>query len=395
MKNIAIIGAGIGGLVAALQLHQHGYDVTVYEATSTIEALGVGINLQPNAVEVLAKLDLLDALMSVGVTPKTMAYYSQCGTLIFQEERGQAADYAYPQISIHRGKLQQVLYRAFCERLGTERICFDHALQDLTERKDHVTLHFGSNRSAQADMVIGADGIGSTVRKCLHSHEGILHFEGIRMWRGTTTMPTLLDGKTVLVCGTPEVQLVLYPLSHPDEHGMCMLNWVVEILDPEATTLHADLWNNQSDRHAFDHHFAAWHLPFIDLDTLFGEATLPILEYPMVDRNPLSSWGTQRITLLGDAAHPMYPRGGNGATQAIIDAHAVAQDLDSGNTIAESLQHYENTRRPATAKIVLNNRESNQTKFFAWFETEGKHGATPPEWFSQKAKQYHRDAGLQ
>ena len=393
--NIAIIGAGIGGLVAALQLHQHGHHVTVYEATPTIEALGVGINLQPNAVEVLAKLDLLDALMTVGVTPKTMAYYSKCGTLIFQEERGQAADYAYPQISIHRGKLQNLLYQACCDRLGAERICFDHALKDLTETKDHVTLHFGSNRSAQADMVIGADGIGSMVRKILHPHEGTLHFEGIRMWRGTTTMPALLDGKTLLVCGTPEVQLVLYPLSHPDEHGMCMLNWVVEILDPEATTLHADLWNNKSDRHTFARHFAAWHLPFINLDRLFGEATLPILEYPMVDRNPLSSWGKQRITLLGDAAHPMYPRGGNGATQAIIDARAVAHALDSGNTIADGLQHYEDTRRSATAKIVLNNRESNQTKFFAWFETEGKNGTTPPEWFGQQAKQYHHDAGLQ
>lgn len=366
MKNQAlIIGAGIGGLTTALLLNEVGIAVEVFEAAQSLRALGVGINLQPHAVKIFAQLGLVEKLSSLAVITSFLDYRSENGALIIREKRGLEAGYHYPQLSIHRGELHMCLLETFKERIGIDKLHLGHRFKMATSKNQQVTAHFEYiDQSYTGDCLIGADGIHSAVRQQLHPANNDFQFEGIQMWRGTTRHDVYGNGSTIIVAGNPAVQLITYPISPADEQNKALINWVVEIKDPHANILSEDLWNKGGKKADFQHYFDDWQFDDYDIQSLFNHADC-ILEYPMVDRDPLTHWGNDRMTLLGDAAHPMYPRGGNGATQAIIDAAHLSQQLSlHGDDIPTALKAYEQERRPATARIVQSNRSENQTAIF-------------------------------
>jgi len=350
--NVLIVGAGIGGLTAALALHAKGIDVTVIDRTD-LRPLGVGINLLPHAVRELYALGLGDALARQSVAPAAIAYYDTDGTLLFREPRGIDGGYGYPQYSVHRGRLQALLLAAVRDRLGANAVRTDTELVDVTVVAGGVRAQtsFGDINAA---VLVGADGIHSTVRKLLHPGPDPLLWSGVRMFRGAVEGEPFLDGQTMsIVKGANGVDLVVYPI------GGGLINWVVMLPEAEPGPLPGDAtWNKLGDRAEVLRHLQRWRLGWLDAADLVRR-TEPVLEYPMVDRDPLPWWGHGRVTLLGDAAHPMYPVGANGGSQAIVDAAVLAEELGAGSWDC-GLRRYEDRRRPETARVVEANREMHR-----------------------------------
>lgn len=379
-----IIGAGIGGLTTALKLNEIGIDVEVFDSVSLLKELGVGINLQPYATRELANLGLLESLQAAAVMTTNWEFRTPDGKLIFRDPRGYNAGYRYPQLSIHRGKLQAILLKKFKEKIGESKLHLSHHFKKFSQINDKVIAEFIDIKSGQnketftGDILIGADGIHSKVRQQLHSGEGEMKFEGIMMWRGAALMKPFADGATAFIAGTSAVQLVVYPISKANIEGMVLTNWVVEIEVPNNTKFLPENWNRQGQLADFKNYFSEWNLGILDINALFKN-TERILEYPMVDRDPLPFWSQGRVTLLGDAAHPMYPRGGNGVSQAIVDASVLANKIKAHpDDIDSALKEYESERIPVTSQIVLNGRQATQTQLLALVEKncENKCGDT-------------------
>ncbi|MFB6891660.1 flavin-dependent oxidoreductase [Kitasatospora sp. NPDC056327] len=356
--SILIAGGGIGGLTAALSLHAAGVgDVRVLEAVPEIKPLGVGLNILPNAVRELAELDLLDELLEVSLPTGTLGYHNRHGQLIWQEPRGVAAGYRWPQLSVHRGRLQAVLAAAVRRRLGEYTIVTDARVEGFTVRPDgRVDVRVdhpvaGRRSGTTADALIGADGIHSRVRACLYPQEGPPPWNGLVVWRGTTVAPPFLDGRTMVIAGDDRRRAVVYPMSAPDgPDGGVLMNWAVaRAADPGQAFEDAD-WNRAVPPESFLHHFEDLAFDWLDVPALIRTAAEAYV-YPMVDRDPLPRWSHGPVTLLGDAAHAMYPMGSNGATQSIVDARVVARELALGNTPAEALAAYEAERLPALTRI--------------------------------------------
>lgn len=334
--NVCIAGAGIGGLTAALALHARGIDVTVIERTD-LHTPGVGINLLPHAVRELCGLGLGDELAKIAVAPAAIAFYDTDGTLLFREPRGVDGGYGYPQYSVHRGRLQSLLLSTTRNRLGVNAVRDNTELTDF-EDSDAVVHVRTSAGNFVADVLVGADGIHSTVRRRLHPEPDRLLSSGRRLLRGVIETDPFLDGKTMSIIKSDNgIDLVVYPI------GDGLLNWVVML--PEA---------RPADRAEVIQHLGKWHLDWLDAADLVRRSD-PVLEYPMVDRDPLPRWGRGRVTLLGDAAHPMYPVGANGGSQAIVDASVLAAELS--NDVDGGLRRYEDRRRAETARVVEANRE--------------------------------------
>jgi 5-methylphenazine-1-carboxylate 1-monooxygenase len=350
--NVLIAGAGIGGLTAALALHARRIDVTVIERTD-LRPLGLGINLLPHAVRELTELGLGDELSRIAVAPTAIAYYAADGTLLFREPRGIDGGYGHPQYSVHRGRLQMLLLSGLRDRLGDNVVRAHTELTGMTESNDAVWVQTPAGEYV-ADLLVGADGIHSTVRRHLHPGRDPLLWSGLRMFRGAADADSFLDGETMsIVKGDNGVDLVVYPI------GGGQLNWVVMLQEAEPGPLSGDArWNQPGDRSEVLRHLEQWNLGWLDAADLVRR-TDRVLEYPMVDRDPLARWGRGRITLLGDAAHPMYPVGANGGSQAIVDAAVLAEELSRDP--AHGLRHYETRRRPETAKVVAANREMHHT----------------------------------
>lgn len=354
--KVAIAGGGIGGLALALYLHRAGVDCTVYEAVPEIKALGVGINLQPHAFRRLSELGLADALAERGVEPREFSFYNRHGQFIHSEPCGRFAGYAWPHFSIHRGDLHEVLLGAVLERLGAGSVLTDRRLAGFEESASGVRMTFESSDGAAhaetADVLVGCDGIHSSVRRQLYPDEGPPAFDGIHMWRGATRAKPFLGGNNIMRCGSLRFgKVIVYPIrNYPD--GTQLINWVAEIR--KGALLHAD-WSRRGRLEDFIEYYADRHFEWLDIPALMTNAEL-ILEYPMVDRDPLPRWTFGHVTLLGDAAHPMYPRGGNGAAQAILDAESLATELTPGKAPQEALQAYETQRRETTSSIVMTNR---------------------------------------
>jgi 2-polyprenyl-6-methoxyphenol hydroxylase-like FAD-dependent oxidoreductase len=350
-ENVLIAGAGIGGLTAALALNARGIDVTVIERTD-LRALGVGINLLPHAVRELHGLGLGDELSRIAVAPAAISYYDADGTLLLREPRGIDGGYGYPQYSVHRGRLQMLLLSALRDRLGA------NAVRDNTEFVGFVESNAGvrvqtPTGDVDAELLVGADGIHSAVRSQLHPGPDPLLWSGLRMFRGAVDGEPFLDGHTMsIVKGANGVDLVVYPI------GEGQINWVVMLPEAQPGPLPGDAkWNQPGDRSEVLRHLERWDLDWLDAADLVRR-TVPVLEYPMVDRDVLPWWGRGRVTLLGDAAHPMYPVGANGGSQAIVDAVVLAEELS--HDFEHGLWRYEELRRPETAKVVAANREMHQ-----------------------------------
>jgi 5-methylphenazine-1-carboxylate 1-monooxygenase len=358
-----VIGGGIGGCVTAMALHAKGIDVTVYESVRELAPLGVGINILPHAMSVLRDLELLDTLVPLGVQTAELAFFNRHGQLIWREPRGLAAGYEVPQISVHRGQLHVALFDAMTQRLPEGSIHLGHSLTSFTNGDEHtlptVTLEnriTGEVAVDQADIVIACDGIHSVIRKTLVSGEDQPNWSGNVLWRAATRHPGFLSKRSMFMAGHLPNKFVAYPISEPDAEGMQTVNWIAELNRSAEGLSGREEWNKKVDKSIFAEHFASWNFDWLDIPALI-EQTDDVYEFPMVDRDPLDKWTNGRTTLLGDAAHPMYPIGSNGASQAILDAAALATALVSHAAPTDALQAYESTRRPATSRIVLSNRQ--------------------------------------
>jgi 2-polyprenyl-6-methoxyphenol hydroxylase-like FAD-dependent oxidoreductase len=359
--DIAIVGAGIGGLTLALSLHAAGISCRVYEAAPEIKPLGVGINILPHAVRELDHLGLLDALSKVGVTTKESAFYNAHGQFVYSEPAGRYAGYNWPQFSIHRGDLQGVLLQAVRERIGADAVVADYRCTGFAESGDGVTLNFvdsaGKARApVRAALAVGCDGIHSAIRKQLYPDDGAPRYSGVNMWRGSVVMKPFLSGATMVRAGWLSVgKMVIYPIrDNVDGQGNQLINWVAEI---EAEQPAKRDWTGRGKLEDFFPAFADWHFDWLDVAAMI-KSTDTILEYPMVDQDPLPRWSFGRITLLGDAAHPMVPRGSNGAGQAILDAPCLVEQLRKFGLSAEALTAYDQIRVKATGDVVLMNRKA-------------------------------------
>ncbi len=362
MHDVIIVGAGIGGLTLALTLHRAGIPCRVYEVADEIRPVGVGVNLLPHAVRELSALGLQDALASVAVTTQEAVFFNRFGQLIYRESLGRFAGFEWPQFSIHRGDLQAVLLEAFRARVGADRLHLGWRCTGADQDGDGVAVHF-RRTSDDAELpvqhgavVVACDGIHSVIRKELYPGEGDPVYSGYNMWRGVTRWPPFLSGASMVRAGWLATgKMVIYPIRDAiDAEGRQLVNWVAEIETPHYKRRD---WNRPGNLDDFFGAVADWRFDWLDVPAFLHAADV-VLEFPMVDQDPLPRWSFGRITLLGDAAHPMVPRGSNGAGQAILDAQALADALAAHADPVHALQAYEDSRREVTSNIVLTNRKN-------------------------------------
>lgn len=364
--KVIIVGAGIGGLILALMLHKRGIECEVFESVRELKPLGVGINLLPHAAGELQQLDMLDILQSNAVATSALHYYNRFGQNIWQEARGLAAGYSVPQLSIHRGRLQLLLADAVRRRLGAGKLHTGMAFESLKQDVDGVTALFRdrSNHDAQhevrGDVLIGADGIHSAVRKGFYPERDEFRFSGRILWRAVTYTRPFLDGRTMFMAGYQDQKFVAYPIvDDAAPEGTSAINWIAELSVPSDGRGYTD-WNRVVDKSIFAADFQSWKWPWIDIPALIDGAQA-IYEFPLVDKDPLPRWTHGKATLLGDAAHPLYPIGSNGSAQAILDARCLADRLLEAaqkrhRNVEAALKEYEAERLPATTGIILRNR---------------------------------------
>jgi 2-polyprenyl-6-methoxyphenol hydroxylase-like FAD-dependent oxidoreductase/quercetin dioxygenase-like cupin family protein len=359
--TVIVIGGGIGGLATALALHDRGIECRVYEQSPQIRELGVGINTLPHAIAQLAALGLLDRLDAVGLRTYELIYMNRFGQEIWRELRGLDAGHQVPQFSIHRGTLQGLLKDAVIERLGVEAIQTGRRLTGFTQDDDGVTVEFADRAGQAAESVrggalIGADGIHSTVRAALHPGEGPPRWNGIMLWRGVTDWPAFLTGRSMIIAGGMEAKVVVYPIA-PGDGPTRLTNWAVMArigAEGEAPPRRED-WSRPGRLDELLPHIERFNVDEVDVERLIRE-TPTVWEYPVCDRDPIPAWSHGRVTLLGDAAHPMYPVGSNGASQAILDAIALADQLTRTDGTVAALARYQDQRAAPTAEIVRSNR---------------------------------------
>lgn len=357
--RVAIIGAGIGGLTLALHLHRQGIPFQMFEAAPKLSAIGVGINLLPHATAVLHDLGVQHELGQLAITTRESAFFNRFGQLIYAEPAGRYAGHQHPQFSVHRGDLQMVLLNALRKRAGDDVVLEGHRVTGLEQDDSGVRVQVahgdGVNTTFEADVAVGADGVNSIVRNRLHP-ETKPRYTGYMMWRGTTVMPPFLTGASMVRAGWfAHGKLVVYPIrSNVNSRGDQLVNWVAEV---EGPMLDERDWNRPGLVDDFIGTFESWTFDSLDVPRMMRESE-QVLEYPMVDQDPLTSWTDGRITLLGDAAHPMVPRGSNGAAQSILDAKQLASDLAGHSDARDALRAYESVRLPATSRVVLMNRSN-------------------------------------
>lgn len=407
--KVVIIGGGIGGMALALSLHAAGIDdVDVYESAPDIRELGVGINVLPHAVRELSELDLLAPLSAVGIATAEFIYYSRLGQRIWSEPLGLAAGYRWPQVSIHRGGLLAVLYQAVVSRLGPRRVHSSHHLVRFGQEPGVGVWGEFRNRvtdtsagQVEADLLVGCDGIHSIVRRMLYPEEGPPRWNGVTMWRGLTLGAPFLSGRSMVNIGSSRQRAVVYPIAAAKgEQGLSLINWVATLRTDAGGAMPIQDWTYIARREQPLAAFASFVFDFLDLPSLIHGADT-VYRYPMVDREPLPSWDFGRVTLLGDAAHPMHPVGGNGASQAIIDARVLARELALQPTIEAALSAYDAQRRPATAAVVQSNRRAGPHRCQDLVEERAPDGFTElhdvvsQDELAQIADDYKRTAGFE
>jgi 5-methylphenazine-1-carboxylate 1-monooxygenase len=376
--KIIISGAGIGGTALALMLHKRGFKPVLFESAAVVKPLGVGINVQPSAIVELAQLGLLDELRATGIETSQVAYYSRLGQQVWAEPRGLAAGYLVPQFSIHRGELQMLLLETAMKRLDPGSVHTGWETTQVDPDAGTITLMHrasGETRTEQADVIVSADGIHSPIRRQFYPNEGPPKYSGCVLWRATTVGKPFLDGRTMVMAGNASHKLVTYPISQKyAKEGRSLINWIAE-LRVGGDTPPKDDWNREVDRSVFAPQFADWNFDFLDVPKLLAGAER-VFEFPMVDRDPLPQWTYGRVTLLGDAAHPMYPIGSNGATQSILDARCLADQLEGAEvaTVKAALERYEAERLPKCAKIVAANRAQGPDFVLEVFEERAPNG---------------------
>ena len=363
--TVLIAGAGIAGLTLGLSLHQVGIPFHIYEAVEDIRPLGVGINLQSMATRELFELGLEDALDKVGLRTREVGYFTAQGQEIWREPRGTYAGNTWPQYSIHRGGLQMALLDALIARAGPEVLTMGAAVTGWREAEEGVQIALTNRKSGKAgkangSVLIAADGINSVLRAGFYPDEGPAVWGGTMMWRGVTRGPKFLSGRSMAMVGTKACKFVCYPIADTEEGGS-LINWIADLVLPADYDWLSQDWNRPGKRSDFAHHFADWSFDWIDIPKIIADAD-GIWEFPMVDRNPLPQWSFGPVTLLGDAAHAMYPIGSNGASQGIVDARILARELRNHGVGQGALQAYDDMRREVVNAVVLANRTDGPDK---------------------------------
>ena len=378
--TVLIAGGGIGGLTLALSLHQIGISAKVFESVSELKPLGVGINALPHAVRELIELGLLDKLDTSGVRTKELAYFSKHGQPIWSEPRGIEAGYNWPQFSIHRGTLQQILLDTAIERLGKVNILTSHHLSSWTETSTGVRADFIDKASGKpagthdGRLLIAADGIHSAIREKLYPQEGPPIWNGRILWRGITKADAFLSGRTMIMAGHEILKFVCYPISkQPDAMGQFAINWVAERHMPPTYQWRREDYNRAARLEEFLPWFKDWTFDWLDVPRLI-ENCPHAYEYPLVDRDPIAQWTFGPVTLMGDAAHPMYPIGSNGASQAILDARVLTREIQAHGPTHAALMAYEAERRPATTDLVMLNRRNGPEQVMQMVEERAPDG---------------------
>ncbi len=402
--DVAIIGGGVAGLSLALNLHKHGWASRVYEVAPAVKELGVGITLLPHATRELTELGLEDAIRAVGLETKESCFFNRFGQLLYKEPRGKYGGNPYPEFSIHRGRLHMVLYKAACERLGADRVMTNRQCLGVEQDASGVTVRLKETTTGatlppvRADVAIACDGVNSAVRRQFYPHEQMA-FAGINTWRGVTRRKPILTGRSYMRVGSIRTgKMVIYPIiDDVDGQGNQLINWMAEI-QSSGTTEKND-WNKPGLLEDFLPIYKDWTFDWLDVAEMIRTADM-ILEYPMVDKDPVERWTFDRVTFAGDAAHPMYPRGSNGGAQAMIDARTLADCLVRESDPLAALKAYEAARLGPTSKVVRTNRE--QPPDFINIKVEELTGDKPfknlddfitQDELRQMSEQYKRIAG--
>jgi 5-methylphenazine-1-carboxylate 1-monooxygenase len=384
--QVLIVGAGIGGLATALSCHAAGIACKVFEAAPEIQPLGVGINVLPHSIRELEALCLLPILEQTGILTRELTYYTKRGQHICAEPRGRFAGYNWPQISIHRGHLQRVLLEAVIARIGRENVRTDHTLVSFTQNSDEtapqdskkVYAKFTNTCGAEmgtyaGDLLLACDGIHSVVRKHFYPDEGAPQWSGVMLWRGTVEGPPYLTGASMLMMGHAKCKMVMYPIANVEKDGSRQLiNWVADVAAPENWIKKSEDWNRRGKLEDVLNFFDGWKFESTKLTDII-ESTQTIYEYPMSDRDPIDRWVFGRVALMGDAAHPMYPIGSNGSSQAILDARVLVHNICAAG-IDEGLRHYEAERAPTTAQLIRLNRQEGPDKVLQVVEERAPEG---------------------
>jgi 2-polyprenyl-6-methoxyphenol hydroxylase-like FAD-dependent oxidoreductase len=362
--KVLIAGAGLGGLTLALMLHRRGVETVIFEQASEIREVGVGINILPHAIKELAALDLLPKLDAVGIRTKELHYVSRLGQKVWSEKRGIDAGFDYPQFSMHRGRLQKAIHDEVIAKLGPDAVRTGLRLQGFMQDESGVVAHFTDAKSGlgsetvRADVLVGADGIHSVVRRQFHPKQGRPKWQGLMLWRGAAEWPKFLTGGSMYIAGGMSAKIALYPIAPGSTPDTRLTNWAIvsRIADGEITPAPVDSWSRTGRMDEVIPYAKRFNVPDFDVEALV-RSTSVCWEYPMCDRDPLPHWSYGRVTLLGDAAHPMYPVGSNGAAQAILDARSLADWLQKADHPMQALHEYECDRLPKTAEIVRLNRK--------------------------------------
>lgn len=359
---VLIAGGGIGGLASALTLHQVGVPCVVFESVREMRPLGVGINLQPNAVRELGDLGITEAdLDRVGLPAKEWALVGLNGNDVYSEPRGRLAGYPWPQYAVHRGLFHLLLYRTLMERAGPDSVRLgcrvtryrknaDGGVTALIEQAD------GASTEATGALLIGADGIHSAIRAQMHPAQPPIHWGGAVMWRGTTWGKPIRSGSSFVGLGTHRQRVVFYPISHPHpDTGLAMINWIAEVTMDNQEGWKQDGWFRPVETREFVHHFKGWVWDWLDVPALI-QAAEGAFENPMIDRDPVPTWRDGPVALLGDAAHAMYPTGSNGGSQAIIDARVLGAAMVGHGVTQEALAAYDAKLCEPVSQLILRNR---------------------------------------
>jgi 2-polyprenyl-6-methoxyphenol hydroxylase-like FAD-dependent oxidoreductase len=359
---VLIAGAGIGGLAMALTLHQIGVPCIVFESVRELKPLGVGINLQPNAVRELGDLGIgTDALDTIGLAAREWALVGLNGNDIYAEPRGLLAGYRWPQYAVHRGELQMLLYRTVVERLGKESVRPGHRVTGYRNEADGTVTAFvetadGARQEIRGSLLVGADGMHSAVRAQMHPTQPPIHWGGAIMWRGVSPGVPIRTGASFVGLGTHRHRLVFYPISPPDpETGLATINWIAEVTVDASEGRKNSGWFKPVGISDFLHHFEGWTWNWLDVPDLLSRAD-GAYENPMIDRDPVPTWQDGRVILIGDAAHPMYPTGSNGASQAIMDTRALGASFVEHGLGEAALAAYDAKFCAPISQLVLRNR---------------------------------------
>jgi 5-methylphenazine-1-carboxylate 1-monooxygenase len=358
--NVIVVGGGIAGLTMALSLQQVGIRVRVYEAVEEVRPLGVGINLQPTAVRELTELGLAGQLSHAGIAISALSLFNKHGQLICSETRGLSAGYRWPQYAIHRGRLQLLLWRAAQERLGADNVRSGLEFKHFTQCDARVVATFrdrasGMTVTEEADVLVGADGIHSAVHGQLYPKEGEPRFGGQILWRFAIDAEPFLGGNSQAICGHFLQRMIVYPVGRGRRVGELETNCICQIAVPGMAPARED-WNRRASRETVLAAFGTWKFPWLDMPALIGQAE-EIYEFPLVDRDPVETWTIGRVTLIGDAAHPMQPIGSQAGSQAIIDARVSTGALAASSDPSEALLRYDLERRPAMNDVIIRNRQ--------------------------------------